>query len=150
MKKSVRMQAVVNLAEHQQDKLGRLCAERQRQHAEAEAKLRQLENYQAEYRALSAGGSGRFDLNRLEAARLFLVKLGEAIAFQRDEVARQAQQVALARADWLASRQRQQQLDTLVAGYRRDELARDERREQLNADELAGHRHERRLRQPQA
>lgn len=150
MKKSARMQVVVNLAEHQQDKLGRLCAEQQRVHADAVAKLRQLENYQDEYRVLASAGSGRFDINRLQAARQFLVKLADAIAFQREEVGRLEGLVVQARQLWLAARQRQQQLGTLVEGYRRDELAHDERRDQQRADELAGQRHERRLRQTPA
>jgi len=145
MKKSQRMKVVVELAEREEDKLGKVCLQRQQVHAQAMAKLEQLRSYLAEYRQAGLAGNQRIDLNRLQSTRAFLVKLDEAVQMQAREADRLAQVAAEAHQVWMSARQRLQQLEKLVAGYRQEEQALADLREQRQQDEMATQRHVRRL-----
>jgi len=145
MKKSQRMKVVVDLAVREEEKLGKVCLQRQQALAQGEAKHAQLQGYLSEYRQSSLTVNARVDLNRLQSTRAFLVKLDEAVQMQAREVQRLEGLVQEANAAWMSARQRLQQLEKLVDGYRRDEQAEADRREQKQLDELATQRYVRRL-----
>lgn len=140
-KRSQRMQPVVGIARREEETRLRACGQARQRLADAEAKLRQLQDYRDEYRQRMASQTPAVvDLTQLQAARYFLERLQDAIRQQQAEVLRLAQAVTASQSAWMSARQHSESLDSLASRYRREELNEMERKAQARADDLSSQR----------
>jgi flagellar protein FliJ len=108
------------------------------QRREAEAKLRQLQSSQAQYRASRQQGLAQgMEPDRLRDFDVFLVKLEHAIALQTAEVERAQQAWETEHRHWLALRAREQALGVLARRHAATLARREARNEQKQQDEFA-------------
>jgi flagellar FliJ protein len=132
------LQAVLDLAQRRLEtataQLQKLGLQRQ----EAEAKLAQLQGFQAEYRASRAQGLAQgMEPARLRDFDAFLVKLDRAIEVQTAELARAREAWAAEHERWLALRSREQALAVLERRHDAVQARRAARAEQKEQDEFA-------------
>lgn len=138
MTRSQRLRPVQDLAGRAVSQQARQLAQVQLGLQQAEQKLQQLTRFHADYLAgLREREQGRVDLRHLQEGRQFLLKLGEAIQLQTQEVRRIEAQLAAARRQLLQAQQTSRSYDDLVAGYRAQEQRDSDRRQQAQADDLA-------------
>lgn len=138
MTRSKRMQPVQRVAQgREQDAMQKLGQSQQFLDAQ-QARLEELRQYREQYsREFTASGERGLDASRLRDYRVFLARLGEAIAQQEALVARYQLQHEQTRRHWVESRTHSQAIDNVVDRYRQQEHQQQERREQLEHDERA-------------
>jgi flagellar FliJ protein len=139
---------LISTAEAARDQQAAALARAREAVRQAEATQQRLRDFRAECLARSAAGRvGSGDASSLQVYQQFVTRLDEAIALQQGELAQRArrageQQLHLQRA--------QQKLLAFQALQRRDEgqrRAREQRREQRDADEFAARAYARALRE---
>lgn len=138
MTRSKRMQPVQHVAHgREQDAMRRLGESQQFLDAQ-KARLQELRAYREQYtREFAASGGGGLQATRVRDYRVFLARLGEAIAQQEALISRYESQHEQTRREWVESRSHSQAIDKVVDRYRREEQRQQERREQLEQDERA-------------
>ncbi len=139
MKRSQRMQPVIELARRKEQEVLRRCGQAQQRIDEALGKLSQLQDYAAEYRQRGSGAVV-LDLVQLQSSRHFLERLGHAMTQQQAEVERLHRAAAVLRQEWVQARRYRESLDDLAARYRQEEQVAQERAAQHQADDLSGQR----------
>lgn len=132
------MAPVQALADRREQEEARRYAAVQQQCEQQQQKLLELQQYYQEYSR--AVGDAQCDVKRLQEGREFLSRLTLAIRQQRDSLARCEQQLTKIREQWLTARQHRRSMEQLVHRYRCDEQRLDDRREQLQNDELSSQR----------
>jgi len=138
IKKSARMQVVQRVAEDHARRRAETLAASERRVAECEAKLAELEGYQASYAdefARRAGaGIGAAGLREYQA---FMSRLGEAVRQQSELLVRARNDRDAQRRQWQSAAQRADIVDKVVEKNRNSERRALEAREQRESDELA-------------
>lgn len=138
MKRSRRMQSVVDIAKTKENKAARLLGQKQIFLAEQRKRLDELVSYREEYaRQFQSQGHVGFDARRLNEYRHFLDKLNLAIVQQRDRINLAKGECHVCQKSWLDSRVNSKALDKVVDRYRLDESRQKEQQEQRELDERA-------------
>jgi flagellar FliJ protein len=138
MTRGKRLEPVHDLALEAERVAARRLAEAEREASDSQQRLAQLEHYEREYRAglqqRVADGIGAAGLRDYQA---FLARLGEAVAQQRNAVARAVGERNDAREHWLASTTRRRAVGKVIEQVEADDRRATERREQRELDERA-------------
>ncbi len=138
MKKSERLQVIIDLQANQEmealEALGRCQQKRQQQQAQLES----LQNYQQEYQNNLAERQRRgMNINQLLEFRAFADKLDKAIEGQRQTVQLQEREVQYAQKHWEEAHQRRKSLQKVSDLARAEELKLENKREQVEQDARA-------------
>ncbi len=138
MKRSKRLQPVVQVAESREQLAARVLGVSQGLLDQAVQQLDELKSYRDNYlqRFQQAGAAG-MGAAQLGDYRHFLQKLGLAIEQQTQVIAQAEQEVAAKRSLWFTSRGKVRMLGTVVSRYRCEEERDDMRKEQQEQDERA-------------
>ncbi|MDQ2068470.1 flagellar export protein FliJ [Natronospira bacteriovora] len=140
-KRSERLKPVQKLADRGEKDASVELGRSQQALSEQEARLEQLRQYRAEYRAMFDGdGQRSVDPRRLRDERAFLAKLDEVIRQQESVVEANMQAYEQQREGWIEARSRVNALDRAADRYRRVESRDQDRREQKEQDDLSQHR----------
>lgn len=125
--------AVAKIAEQQSAReLGKAL----QSHQEKSAQLDQLIQFRQDYESgLGTKGAGGMPAKQLQDYRVFLNKLGDAIAQQSREVDIAQEQLDQVRAQWLSRSQRKSALDHLVEERHKTLLQARGKAEQKESDE---------------
>lgn len=122
MRKSKRLQVVVELAQRKEDECAQALLTITTRHQDARQKLEDLVTYQNEYRArrdeMAAGALGAMALQNYV---VFMDKLAEAVSQQWMTVRNIARQEEELKAEWARRYQKRKKLSELVDGYRGQE-----------------------------
>lgn len=138
MKRAQRLKPVQDIVEDAQRKLQQSFAVAQRQLAQAEAKLAELERYCEEYRKQFAERALKgMDAPGLRDYQVFLARLNEAIRQQQAIVARARAERDAERQRWQSAQIRAKALGHVVEQWRLEEQRVQDRREQRDSDERA-------------
>ncbi len=136
IKKSQRIQPVVDLAHHdEKDAVKELAAALKALNNNSE-RLQQLEGYQLEYmeRFRTAGQAG-ISGSRINDFRAFLTKIKAAIEAQREVVESSKRYLEQKKRFWFAKRGRSRALDAVLEKYMADERVIQAKREQRELDD---------------
>lgn len=136
IKKSKRIQPVVDLAHHdEKDAVKELAAALKVLNDNTE-RLYQLESYQQEYedRFNSAGQAG-ISVSRINDFRAFLSKIKAAIAAQREVVKSSQLHLEQKKQYWFSKRGRSRALDAVLEKYMADERLKTAKQEQREQDD---------------
>ena len=146
MKESKRFHVVQRVADdHEQHRAEKLAAS-ERRVRECEAKLAELEGYQASYANEFARHAGRgIGGGRLRDFQTFLVRLAEAVRQQGEIVVRSRAERDAARSQWQRAAQRAEIVGRVVKTKQSEERRAVELEEQRDSDERAQRKPLRRL-----
>lgn len=129
------------VADEQERQRAEALAARERRVSECEAKLQELENYEAgyarEFTRRATDGMGGAGLREFQA---FLGRLAEAVQQQREIVRRARAERDSDRTDWQHAAQHAEMVDRVVKRREREELREQDRQEQRESDERAQRR----------
>ena len=127
MKRSQRLARIARLSSTAELVAAQTLARAQQELAQLEIQRRELQNYQAEYLKRMEGVDGP-PLNAYEAQKLrvFVQRIGDAVAVMDQRIAGTAQRCARERQRWLSQRQRAETQTDLAARARVSEAARAE------------------------
>lgn len=138
MKRSKRMQPVVQVAESREQLAARALGAAQGLLDQAVQQLDELKSYRDDYlRRFEQAGAAGMGAAQLGDYRHFLQKLGLAIEQQTQVIAQASQDVEAKRGLWFASRGKVRMLGTVVSRYQCEEERDDMRKEQQEQDERA-------------
>jgi len=138
MTKSERLQPIVRVSESRERQAVRKLAEAMQRQQQAEARLKELQDYRGEYeRTFQRDARQGMGAEKLRDYRAFVAQLNFAIEQQSKKVSEAAAFSEEARRAWLKTRTRSQALDKVVENHRRDERRSEARREQRDSDEHA-------------
>lgn len=138
MTRSQRLKPIVRLSASKERDAAVVLAQTQRALEDQEQRLGELMRYLDEYqRLLARESTGGVDVKRLHSYRGFIVRLGQTISYQRQQVEQARREVECQRQAWQTARTRSQALDKAVAKHRRAEQQAHERHEQREADDRA-------------
>jgi flagellar FliJ protein len=138
MTRSERLRPVLSVAEEQDRTAARALAQCRRRLQQQEARLAELEQYQADYAQRFRQGAGDgLGAARLSDYRAFLERLGEALRQQQALIESIRAECAGLERRWAAARARLDALGRVSARYHRQELMVRARREQAETDERA-------------
>jgi flagellar protein FliJ len=134
------------VADERERQRAQALAARERRVRECEAKLEELENYEAsyarEFTRRATDGMGGAGLREYQA---FLSRLAEAVQQQREIVRRARAERDSDRTDWQQAAQRAEIVDRVVKRREREEVRAQDRKEQRESDERAQRRPTRNL-----
>lgn len=132
-----RLQPAVQVARRREDAAARELAGLQRRVHDAQARLQQLLDFQAEYlRQFQSDGRAGLSARRLLDYTAFLAHLERNITQLHGHLRRLQTESESRRRAWVASRAKSQVLETVMDRYRGDEARAEARREQAEYDEL--------------
>lgn len=138
MKRSKRMQSVVEIAKTKEQNAARLLGQKQQFLTAQRKRLDELISYREEYaRQFQSQGTIGFDARRLHEYRSFLEKLNLAIVQQRDRINLAAGECHVCQKSWMDSRVNSKALGKVVDRFRTDETRKKELQEQKELDERA-------------
>ncbi len=141
MKKSKRLQPVLHLAEKNRKMAEQALGEAQQQLVAEEAKLKQLQDYLAEYQQSATlqqqQGVQAQGLIRLQH---FMSRIQEAIDQQSQQIALSQQMLLQARQLWQAAHGRHQAMESLIDRSVTQELQEEDKHLQKTIDELVQNR----------
>lgn len=140
MKKSQRMNSVVQLADKAERQQAERFSKSQQYCDNQRRKLEELQQYYQEYNASAAAPGSGMDLQRLQETRHFMSKLAHAISLQKDQLRQAESNMSKERGQWLSSRQRSMSMEKLKERYQDDECREENRREQFVADDMSAQR----------
>jgi len=108
---------------------------------EMQQKLAALEKYRSEYEAgfKSRAGAG-LDVVGMRDFQTFLAKLGEAMAQQRELVTSAQKVLDAERSQWREAAQRAHVVETLAERWQTEESRAENRRDQIESDDLSQQR----------
>ncbi len=138
MKRSVRLQPVLKIAELEAEKGARALGFIQRKLDSENDKLNQLQQYQLECRQnlLDAGRAG-ISGQQLSIFNHFAQKVDVAIAQQQQQIATVSAQLEQIRSYWQSLDRRHRSLEKMIEKIRGEEQRMQSRQEQRNHDEYA-------------
>ncbi len=138
MTRSTRIAPVQKVLEGKEQAQARKLGLAQQAVAAAEGRLEELRSYQADYAAgfdkQVAHGAA---VHVLQDYRAFMVRLVDAIRQQEQLVEKQKLEMAMQTAYWQSAARQSRGLDSVVAGWRRQEQQLADRRDQAATDERA-------------
>ena len=134
------MTVVQRVADDRESRQAAQLGASQRRVTDAETKLRELERYQLDYqtdfsRRAKAGSSGL----GLRDFQVFLARLTEAVAQQKQILLRAEAEIEAGRKRWQSAAQKASAVRCVVDGWKADEKRDGARREQRESDERAQH-----------
>jgi len=132
--RSARLEPLQLVADKREDEAMRAMAECQRQVAEHEARLTELQRYMQEYANSNVAASTPALISNRHA---FLAKLREAEKYQQSVLEQAKERSEAERTRWLLKRRDVGVLEQLAASYRTQERQQTERISQKDADERA-------------
>lgn len=135
MKKSARMQILVNLAKQKESDVAKRLAVQQTQLQTEKEKLNQLEEYAEQY----SSERNLIGLNAFLSTNYqhFVDRLGQAIAQQKKQVLRVEQQSNFVKNQWLKARGKTESMDWLQKKHVTAEDKVEQKKEQSQSDEFA-------------
>lgn len=135
MKKSKRMQILVDLAKSKETTVAKKLAAQQQQVIADQDKLKQLQEYAQQYES----ERNLLGLNPFLAANYqhFVERLGQAVNQQKQVIARSEQQAAFAKNQWVKARGKTKSMDWLQEKYVKSEVLVEQKQEQSQGDEFA-------------
>jgi flagellar FliJ protein len=138
MTRSKRIAPVQKVLEGKEQEQARKLGFAQQAVAAAEAKLEELRRYQVDY----ADGFDRqvvqgAPVHVLQDYRAFMVRLSDAVKQQQQVLERQRVELGIQTAYWQSAARQSRGLETVVAGWKKQELRVMERRDQAATDERA-------------
>lgn len=138
MSRLKRLQPVKRLADDKADAAARELAAAQQRLGDQEQRLRQLQEFRAQYQRqrVDSGGSG-MDGFRLRDFNAFIGRLDQAISHQQRLIAQSQMEVERLRRLWTEQLRHAKAIDKVVARCAEDERQAEERRAQREADAFA-------------
>ncbi len=138
MKKSQRIQVIVDLKADQEQKALQALGEEQRRHQEMFDQIEHLTHYRQEYlEKFSTLGDAGMNIHQLQEFRAFVQKLDAAIAGQKQSLQAVEDELLKKRKIWLQANQKTQSLQKVQDTALRAEQAQVEKQEQKEQDERA-------------
>ncbi|NWO05198.1 MAG: flagellar export protein FliJ [Alteromonadaceae bacterium] len=139
MLRSQRLQTVLSLEKRkEQEALERMGEARDQAEAHRE-QVRNLEQYQQEYRnQIRASQQGVVPVARLQAWQAFIGQLDQVIAQQEKQLQQAEQLFEARRQEWLQAWERRRGMEKYIETCRQQEQREQDLREQKLADEAAG------------
>ena len=138
MKRSKRIQVIVDLKANQEQQALQSFGKCQSKHQETVKQIEHLTNYRQEYLDnFNARGSAGVSIHQLQEFRAFVVKLDTAIAGQEKVLQDLAEKLAKKREIWLQAHQKTNSLQKVQDSALLTEQVQLERREQKDQDERA-------------
>ena len=137
------LQSLLEHARHRMEAAERLLRILRRKEEAARQRQDELHGYKRDYQQRLTGEAGTrgMDIHLLRDYHAFLGKLEIAIRHQENEVAQATAHWQSAHDNWLALRQKVKAYEALAERHRRQELQREEKRDQRQTDEQAARRH---------
>lgn len=137
MRRSQRVQPVLELAENKVQELARALGQEQQRLAQMQLQLTELERYRDLYQQeMKARGQDGLDIRQLREFHAFVERLESALRQQQQGLSQQQQRCDQVRGKYLTERARAQALDKVIERYRNEESAQLARREQNELDDL--------------
>ncbi|WP_207062432.1 flagellar export protein FliJ [Motiliproteus sp. SC1-56] len=144
MKKSQRLQPVLQLAARKKQQAEQQLGQARQQLQAEQQKLIQLEAYREEYQQSILGlGRGGTQIEQLRRMQAFLARLSEAIDQQGQQIVMAEQVVAQATKAWQVAHGRHQAMDSLIERSRDAEQRQEDKQFQKTIDELSQNRRSR-------
>jgi flagellar protein FliJ len=141
MKRSERLDVVQQATARNEREHAERVAEAQRHVAQMEEKLAALEKYRGEYEAgFAARSRAGFGAAGVRDFQVFLARLGDALTQQAELVARAKEALEAERVSWREAAQRAHVVDTLAERWQTEETRAENRRDQIESDELSQQR----------
>ena len=136
MKRSKRLQVVLNQAEMKRKQADQLLADTQARIMKGVQTLEQLQQYYAEYaNNFYASGAAGVSVGQLDTHQAFMQKLRMAIDQQRRAVESDRQHLEKVREHWSQVYGRYKAIDSVVERAREDERRLDDKKQQQQIDE---------------
>ena len=135
MKRSKRMQIVVELAERKERDAATACEKIRKLIDDETKKLGELQNYYLEYENSFSAATQNVRGADILRNRLFLQRLKQAVEGQQGVIAQFEQEYQTAKQAWLESRRKLQSFIDLVKSIKQQEAKLDEKMEQKLIDE---------------
>jgi flagellar protein FliJ len=136
------LQALLDHSRHRMEAAERLLRALKRKEDLAQQRLQELHGFKSEYQArLSGDRAVVMDIILLRDFYVFLAKLDNAIAHQNGEVTNAHTHWKVAHDNWLVLRQKVKAFETLADRHAKQEIQKQEKREQRITDETALRKH---------
>ncbi|WP_290704479.1 flagellar export protein FliJ [Amphritea sp.] len=136
MKRSKRLQVVLDLAERKRKQAEQLLGQTQSRVQQGEATLVQLQDYYSDYaNSFYSAGSEGVTPGQLQTHQAFMQKLRVAVEQQRNALLMDRAQLEKVKEHWQAAYQHYKSVDTLVEKLKREELLKEEKQQQKELDE---------------
>ena len=136
MKKSQRIQVIVDLKADQEQKALQTFGEVQRKYQEIKNQIEHLANYRQEYlEKFNALGNSGMNIHQLQEYRAFVQKLDVAIAGQKQSLQSVAKELTSKRTIWMQANQKTQSLQKVQDSALKVEQAQADKQEQKEQDE---------------
>ena len=136
------LQVLLDHSRHRMEAAERLLRALKRKEDLAQQRLQELHGFKSEYQArLSGDRAVVMDIILLRDFYAFLTKLDSAIAHQNGEVANAHTHWKVAHDNWLALRQKVKAFEILADRHAKQEIQKQEKREQRLTDETALRKH---------
>ncbi|WP_305906914.1 flagellar export protein FliJ [Methylomarinum sp. Ch1-1] len=138
MKKSQRLNIIIDLQSQQESQALQMLGACQRQRQEMEAQLQNLKNYRQEYREKYDALKNRgLSISQLLEFRAFIDKLDKAIEAQGQTVEAKGRELVQFRKNWEQKHQKTKSMQKMSAQAASDEAKLVNKREQAEQDERA-------------
>lgn len=145
MKRSKRLQVVLDLEMRREDEALEVLARAREHWDQATQRLKELRQYQLDYQQeLRAAAQGRVKATQLQGWQRFISRLGAAISQQQQQVDQTRSQFEQTRDAWREVHERRRGVERYIEECRRQEQRDEDRREQKEMDEAASIRYARR------
>ena len=136
MKRAQRLEMVQNVVDDLERRRAEALASSERRVCESEAKLAELEGYQASYfRGFAVRAGSGIDANLARDYQAFLARLEEAIRQQIQVVTRTRAQRDSERQNWQGAAQRAEAVGQMVKRFQTEEVRAADKLEQQESDE---------------
>lgn len=136
MKRSKRLQVVLDLAERRKQEADRILGEAQGRLTQGQQTLAQLQSYYNEYvNSFYAQGATGISLGQIQNHQAFVQKLQAAIDQQKRAIQLEQAQLERVREHWQAAYGRHKAIDSLVEKARTEEQLLQEKQQQKILDE---------------
>jgi len=136
MKRAQRLEMVQNVVDDLERRRAEALASSERRVCESEAKLAELEGYQASYfRGFAVRAGSGIDANLARDYQAFLARLEEAIRQQTQVVTRTRAQRDSERQNWQGAAQRAEAVGQMVKRFQTEEVRAADKLEQQESDE---------------
>jgi len=140
MARTKKLQTIQTLAESTETLRSKAVADRRFALREEQRRLAQLEKYRSEYQVMSTTTGEGMCIHFVRGRRGFVDRLNEAIENQRVVVERAAEQLDSHLAQWRHARTRSLSLQKYAERQSEEEVRREERKEQLELDDMGRRR----------
>jgi len=136
MKRAQRLEMVQNVVDDLERRRAEALASSERRVSESEAKLAELEGYQASYvRGFAVRAGSGIDANLARDYQAFLARLEEAVRQQTQVVTRTRAQRDSEKQNWQGAAQRAEAVGQMVKRFQTEEVRAADKLEQQESDE---------------